>query len=158
VGAGPITFDYDAWVTLIPGMTGVNSTDAAGYFSLATMYIKNDGTGPVCDPAMLTNLLYLATAHVAFLLSPRTNGVPTSGGVEQAPPQIVGRVSNATEGSVSVQTDMPVQPQGAAWWQQTSYGAMVWQLLRQYMTMRYVARPRRMYNPPVRYFGGPGLS
>lgn len=154
MGTTPVVFDYTAWLALVPGMAGIDETDATSYFGLATMYVRNDGRGPIFDPVQQTNLLYLATAHVAYILSNRTNGIPTSGGAELAPP-LVGRINSATEGSVSVASEMPNQPASAAWWLQSPYGAMVWQMLAPFRTMRYVPGPRRIYNPPWRYLGGP---
>jgi hypothetical protein len=167
MGAGPIIFDYSRWVLQFPELSGISqasilSVDAAGlpfgYWSDATMYFVNDGSGPINDPVMLANLLYLTTAHVAFLSSPRTNGVPTTGGTEPAPP-LVGRINSAAEGSVNVSAEMPNQPAAAAWWQQTPYGAQVWQMIKPFRLMHYVPNPRRrIYNPPVwlRGGGGPG--
>jgi hypothetical protein len=145
----PVVFDYPTWIAMFPELSGITEPAATGYFSFATVFIRNDGTYPVKDQTLLQNLLYLTTAHIARLLSNRTNGVPTTGGIETAPP-IVGRINNASEGSVSVATEMPNQPPSAAWWNQTTYGAMVWRMLAPFRTMRYVPAPRRIYNPPFR--------
>lgn len=156
--AVPIVFDYTAWAALLPSMAGVDETDATLYFGLAQMYISNAGW-PVRDPTFLQYLLFLTTAHIAFLLSPRLNGVPTSGGTEPAPAQVVGRINSATEGSVSVSTEMAATTANSAWWLQTQFGAMVWQLLKPFRLMRYAPPIRRIYNPPVwRYGGGYGGS
>jgi hypothetical protein len=155
MGTTPIVFDYNAWAAMFPEMGGVSSAAALGYFNLATMFVRNDGRGPVDDEVKLQNLLFLATAHVARLLSNRTNGVSVTGGAEPAPP-IVGRITTASEGSVSVAADMPNQSMNAEWWQQTPYGAMVWMaLLPNRVGPRIVPNPRRrIYNPPRRYLGG----
>lgn len=153
----PIVFDYANWIALFPELAGVGETPATSYFNLATMLVNNCGW-PISDPAMLSNILYLVTAHLAKLFSQNTQGVPTSGGTE-GPTGIVGRISTATEGSVSVSAEMPNQPPNAAWWQQTQYGALVWQLLKPFRLFRYVPGPRRIYNPPVWGYGrvGPGI-
>lgn len=152
MGAGPITFVYASWVELFPELSGVAEPQAQFYFGLAENYVRNDGTSPINDPVLLTNVLYLTTAHVARLMSQQTNGVPTTGGAEPPSP-LVGRISNAAEGSVNVATDMGAQPAAAAWWEQTTYGFMAWQLLKPFRNMRYVPGPRRIYNPPVWRFG-----
>jgi hypothetical protein len=154
----PVVFNYLDWVAMFPELGGVNQAAATNYFNLATMFVQNTSGCLVQDPVRLTNLLYLATAHVVFLLSQRTNGVPTTGGIDPPPP-IVGRITTATEGSVSVATELPNQPVNAAWWQQTTYGAMVWMMLAPSRTMRYVGSARRrIYNPPVWSRGvGPGF-
>lgn len=163
MGATPITFDYARWTAQFPELSGISSSviygvDASGlpfgYWSDATMFVRNDGIGPVDDPIMLANLLYLTTAHIAFMSSPRTNGVPTTGGLEPPPP-IVGRIASAAEGSVNVATEMPDQLPAAAWWNQTPYGATAWAMLKPFRTFRYFpSRRRRTYNPPRRYLGG----
>lgn len=155
MGAGPITFVYADWVALLPQMLGVSQPQATLYFGLAEMYVRNDGGGSINDPVKLTNALYLTTAHLAALFSQQTNGVPTTGGSEPPSP-LVGRIGSAAEGSVSVSSEMPDQPQSAAWWNQTAYGAAVWKLLAPNRTARIVPAPRRTYNPPVGPYYGRG--
>lgn len=153
MGAGPVAFSFSAWIAAFPEFAGVAETVAQQYFSMATLYIRNDGGGPINDINMLTNLLNLATAHIAKLFSQQVNGVPISGG-QEAPNQAVGRVANASQGSVSAQFDMGNQPPGAAWWLQTPYGAAVWQAMRPYRTFRYLgSTKRRFMNPAGRYWG-----
>lgn len=163
MGAGPITFDYNRWLVMFPELSGITSAalysiDASGlpfgYWVTAGEFIRNDGGSPVQDPVVLADLLYLTTAHLVYLLSPRTNGVPTTGGTE-LPSQMVGRINTATEGSVSVGSELPGNlPAAAAWWAQTSYGFTVWGKLAPYRTMRYILGPRRIYNPPIWLRGG----
>ena len=155
MGAGPVSFVYDDWTSMFPSMSAINSTDATTYFNLATNYVANDGTSVIQNPTMLTDVLYLTTAHLAYIFAMRTNGIPTSGGTEPPPP-IVGRINNATEGSVSVATDMGTQPAAAGWWNQTPFGAAAWMKLAAFRTMRFFARPRRIYNPPWQRLSGPG--
>lgn len=159
--ATPVTFDYNRFTVEFPELAGINeasllSVDASGlsygYWANATRLIRNDGGGPIRSQETQADLLYLATAHIAKLFSPQTNGVPMSGGTS-GPSPLVGRINSATEGSVSVQTEMPTQPRSAfaeAWWSQTPYGAKAWELLAPYRTMHYFGSPRRRtYNPPV---------
>ena len=163
MGAGPITFSYPAWVALFPELFGVTEPQAELYFGIATTYVRNDGCGPINDPVQLTNILNLTTAHVARLLSTQVNGAPTTSGTNgttagngASPPSgLVGRISSAAEGSVNVATDMGNQPASAAWWIQTEYGFMAWQMLKPFRNFRYVPAPRRLYNPPV-WRGGLG--
>jgi len=158
MGAGPITFSYDAWVQQFPELAGVSSAMATNYFTMATMFVSNTGCTRINDPVMLTTVLNLTTAHIAKLLSQQTNGVPTTGGAE-GPSGAVGRPDSATEGSVTVSLDMGDQPPNAAWWDQTQYGAMAWAMLKPYRTFAYV-RPtrRRVFNPPARYWGNGGFG
>ena len=158
MGTTPYIFSYNAWVVMFPELQGVNEIAANGYFNIATLYIRNDGRGPISDPNMQSTLLNLTVAHIATLFSAQRNGVPVTGGGTESSP-LVGRITNGTEGSVSVQADMPDQPPGAAWWLQTKYGAAVWQAMRPFRTFRYLGNPRRrIFNPPMRYFGfGTGI-
>jgi hypothetical protein len=153
----PFVFNYEAWKAMFPEFEGVTEPAAAGYFNLATLYVRNDGRGPVRDPNMQAGLLNLTTAHLVKLFSPQSYNASVTGGTEVIP--LVGRVANASEGSVKIQVDMPDQQPNAAWWNQTPYGAAVWALMKPFRTMRFMPNPkRRIYNPPMRYFGfGTGI-
>lgn len=133
-----VTFDYDEWIAQYPmfnvAPTVTTEAMAQNYFNLAgTLYLRNDGSGPVTDPVQQKALLYLLVAHIAALF------VGYSG---QAPSGLVGRVSSASEGSVSVSTELSGTP-GAAWFMQTPWGLMFWQATASLRTMRYKAGPTR---------------
>jgi hypothetical protein len=152
----PYIFDYATWIMTFPEFAGVGQPQADLYFGIATSFVKNDGTGPVRNPHLLRNLLNLTTAHVAKLFSMQSNGQPSSSGGE-APAGLVGRISSATEGSVSVSTEFESDGAASAWWNQTQYGVTAYRMLAPFRTMRYLPGPRRRYNPPVRgggFFGG----
>jgi hypothetical protein len=136
-----VTFNYTTWVTRYPEFAGVAQPLAQLYFNEATLYCDNAGSGPVNDAPTLSLLLNMLTAHIAQL-NAALNG--------QAASPLVGRVSEATEGSVSVRTDMPAMPGSAAWFQQTKYGLAFWQATAQFRTFRPVM-PRRRFG-----FGGFG--
>jgi hypothetical protein len=156
MSAGPITFVYANWEALFPEMEAVSEPAATLYFNMATLYVRNDGCGPINDVNMLTTVLYLTTAHLAKIFSNQTNGVPTTGG-SSPPNQAVGRIASAAEGSVSTSLEMPEQPPSAAWWNQTIYGAAAWKALAPYRTARYIGPTRRrIFNPPGSYSGNPG--
>ena len=154
MGVTPYVFDYAVWTGLFPEMAAVSPAAAAGYFSMATLYVRNDGMGPINDPNMQAMALNLTTAHIAKLFSNQTNGAPTTGGVEPPNSGAVGRVSQASQGSVSATLEMAEQGGSASWWNQTSYGAAVWKMLAPFRTMRYLGPTnRRRYNPPARLYG-----
>ena len=157
MGVGPVTFNYAAWTAIFPELSAVSEPAASGYFNMATLYIRNDGGGPINDVNMQTTLLNLATAHIAKLFSMQTAGLPVTGGTEP-PGGAVGRVSSATEGSVTAQLDIPPDAANQGWWWlQTPYGAAAWQAMKPYRTFRYVGPTnRRTYNPPARYRGNLG--
>lgn len=138
--AGPVTFDYAFFQRRFPEISEWCSPDQTEfYFELATSLLDNrdaGGTRPFCtalqnspitDIPTRQRLLGLLTAHIATLFAP-INGV--------ASPTLVGRITNASEGSVSVGVDFPSDP-GAEWFTQTKYGAMFWQLTKRYRQMRY---------------------
>lgn len=133
-----ITFNYAVWAHSFPQFSTLTSDQVVGVvLPIAEIYNRNDGGGPVSSAAIQTQLLNLMVAHVAQLLF-GVNG--------QAPSSLVGRISGATEGSVSVQTEFP-QNQNSAWFNQTPFGAAWWQATAAYRTMRYVPGPRRVFNP-----------
>ena len=132
-----VAFNYTAWQARYPGLAGVSQDFAQLLFDEAGLYCANV-LGLVCDTGTLSALLNMLTAHLAYLNTPQASGQPNSSGTSP-PPSQVGRVSNATEGSVTVAFDMPNQPQAAAWYQQTQPGAAFWAATARYRTFRYVA-------------------
>jgi hypothetical protein len=138
-----IQFVYADWIARYPefapsGVQIVSPTTAQLYFNEATMYCRNDGGGPVSNSVSQTVLLYMVTAHIAQLNASLNN---------QSSPQTVGRISDATEGSVSVSLEMDVPPGSAQWFNQTKYGAAFWAASAPYRTMRYMRGPVRVFEP-----------
>lgn len=130
--ADAITFNYASWQAAYPPLATVPDADAQGYFDLATQLWRNDGTSPCSTAAQQTRLLYLLTAHMAKLFAPQAQGGQAAG--------IVGRISNASEGSVSVQTEYSSQiSDSQAFYVQTAYGALFWQMTAPFRQMRYRA-------------------
>jgi hypothetical protein len=133
-----VTFNYANWAQLFPQFSNLTQTQVTQLIvPLAEQYCRNDGGGPVSSVATQTNLLNLAVAHVAQLMF---------GSTTQPLSPLVGRISNAAEGSVSVGTDFPTTPNNA-WFLQTPYGAAFWQACAPYRTMRYLPGPRRLFTP-----------
>ena len=148
-----VAFSYLAWLAAYPefmpyslgppvvpsGPVPVTSDQASNYFAMATAIHTNDGSGPVNNAGLQLTMLNALTAHFAKLLA-------TPLGATQAS-DIVGRISNASEGSVSVQTENDYPPGSAQWFQQTKYGAAYWTATAPYRMMRYHPGPRRVMNP-----------
>lgn len=133
-----VDFDYSTWVATYPMFATLTPEQVVdGALPIAEIYWRNDGTGPARSIAQQTNILGLIVAHICQLMY-GING--------QSPSGLVGRISDATEGSVSVSTDFPLTPTNA-WFMQTVFGAMFWQATAPYRTMRYVPGPRRVFNP-----------
>lgn len=134
-----VAFNYAAWVARYPEFAAVNEITADAYFAEASIYHRNDGGGPVEDATVQLALLNMMTAHVAQLYA-TINGVPAS--------PLVGRVSNASEGSVSVATEGFQGVVGSQQWlTQTRYGSSYWFATTPYRTMRYLRGPQRVFDP-----------
>jgi len=128
--SGIVTFDYGAWSARYPELAAsVNATLAGAYFAEAGLYCDNTDCSRIWDVNARALLLNMVVAHIAAL-NATING--------QAASPLVGRISNATEGSVSVQTQMDYPPGSAQWFVQTRYGAAFWAATAQYRTMRYI--------------------
>lgn len=98
-------------------------------FNTATLYCSNK-LGPVPNVPLLTQLLYLLTAHVTALnFNPDGTVKPFN--------SPVGRLASATEGSVTATFENEYPPGTPQWYQQTSFGAAYWAATANYRTMRY---------------------
>lgn len=141
-GAPSVTFSYATWVATFPVFAAVPQPMAQSYFDLATLYFNNCGW-PASLPQAPT-LLNLLTAHIAWLFSPKdpATGNPAAAGI--APSPLVGRIDQASEGSVSVHADMGDANAGSpsqAWYMQTTWGAAYWAATAQFRTARYAVGP-----------------
>lgn len=130
---GVAAFDYARWSTRYPELVAVTPQPLAeALFAEAGLYLSNTAASPVGDAApggRRDLLLGMLMAHLAYLRAfAAAQGV---GG-------LVGRITSATEGSVSVGSDVPSLPGSAAWYGLSPYGLLYWQATRQYRTMRYV--------------------
>lgn len=138
---GVVTFDYSAWSAMYPVIAAsVNQQSAQMYFNQAQLYCDNTVCSPVTDASVggqREMFLYMLTAHIALLNAP-INGQP--------PNPLVGRISNATEGSVSVQTQMDYPPGSPQWYMQTQPGASYWAASAGYRVMQYVPGPCRQFD------------
>ena len=99
-------------------------------FLEAGLYLSNCDDSPIQDIARRGVLLNMITAHISFIA-----GDLSADG--QARP--VGRVSQASEGTVSASFEgVPPTPGTGAWFQQSQYGAAFWQATTSLRGMRYV--------------------
>jgi hypothetical protein len=125
---GIVTFDPVAFQAAFPAFATVPSAALDLNFQYATQFLNNSCCSVVCDAPTRASLLNLIVAHITALLN----------GVNGQPPQgVVGRISNATEGSVSVASEMVAKSESASYWQQTPWGAMYWRMTAQYRSARY---------------------
>lgn len=126
-----VVFDPVRFKAAYPAFAAVPDALLQQYFNIATLYLNNGDCSIVQDLEKRETLLWLLTAHIAFI-----SGALNPGGV----PGPVGRVSSATEGSVSISTDYPSTP-NAAWYNQSQWGAMFWAATSSIRGFRYRARP-----------------
>lgn len=138
-------FSYPTFVARYPEFAGIDPSLAAAYFAEATLYLRNDGTGPVQDAGQQLVLLNMLVAHIAKLNALNADGSSASG--------LVGPITSATEGSVSVGSGLVVEAGTAGWFQQTSYGYAFWNATAPYRSMRYVPS-RRAYSTGYGGYGG----
>lgn len=136
--AEAVLFNYTNWVTMYPEFVSVPEPVAANYFAMAGTFWNNYGQSYATRIQTQDVLMNLLTAHIAALFWK----VASQGGPGPADPNgPVGRISSATEGSVSVSTDLGTTPTASefkAFFQQTKYGLMFLAMIGQYTNMRYV--------------------
>lgn len=137
---GVAQFQYELWATAYPELaTSVSSQLATALFRRATIMLNNTPTSPVADVDRRLDLLNMIVAHLAAL-----GGAGQAGGASG----LVGRVTNAREGDVSVSVDAGPSSASNAWWLQTSYGFEYWTATANLRTMRYVPGPRPIMERP----------
>lgn len=126
-----VVFDPVAFKARYPEFSAVANATLSACFTEAGLYLSNKDASPVQDVTRRALLLNMLTAHVATL-----------GGVLSADskPLPVGRVSNASEGSVSAGFEY-LTPGTQAWFTQTQYGAAFWQATTALRGFRYRSQP-----------------
>lgn len=134
-----VNFDFASFSAAYPEFVYLGSPQIDAYWNMATVLHANDGTGPVPTAAIQTTLLNALTAHLASMLS---------GLQGEDPSPLVGQITNATQGSVSVGVQTLYQtPGSAAWYNQTKYGAIYYAMCAAYRVALYVPGPSRIQNP-----------
>lgn len=137
-----VTFDPAEFREIYPEFKTLSDLQLKWYFSKAELLLDNSNCSPVADLSERKVLLYMLTAHIAML----------SGGVNGKPPQqTVGRVANATQGSVSVGFAMEGVTAQSAWYNQTPYGSEFWEATKKYRVC-YLVRASLPSNYPRHYY------
>lgn len=126
---GIVVFSETDFRAAYPEFNSVPGATLTAYFARATLYLNNTTCSIVQDMTVRAQLLYMLTAHITALLSGVNGAAPTGA---------VGRVSQATQGSVSATLDMGPTTNNQAWYLQTQYGAMYWQATVNFRNFRYV--------------------
>lgn len=132
-----VVFDIAAFRVRYPEFSAVSDAALQAYFDdAAALYLNNTDASPVASVTTRAALFNMLVAHLTALIV-GVNGQPAS--------QLVGRVTQAAEGSVSVTVDPGAVPGTGAWYAQTKYGAQYWQATGPYRRFRYIAPPCRPY-------------
>ena len=130
-----VVFDPAAFKARYPEFAAVANPLLSACFDEAGFYLSNSDKSPVQNLTRRATLLNMLTAHVAYL-----GGALSADGM----PRPVGRVSQASEGSVSAAFEgVPPTPGSGAWFQQSQYGAAFWQATSNLRGFRYIAQPTR---------------
>ena len=130
-----VVFDPAAFKARYPEFAAVANPTLAACFDEAGLYLSNSDNSPVQNLTRRATLLNMLTAHVAYI-----GGLLSADGM----PRPVGRVSQASEGSVSAAFEgVPPTPGSGAWFQQSQYGAAFWQATNSLRGMRYIPCPTR---------------
>lgn len=127
-----VTFDPVAFKARYPEFAAVADPALQACFDEAGIYLSNSDK-PVANEARRLVLFNMLTAHIAYL-----GGLLSADGR----PRPVGRVSQASEGSVSAGFEY-LAPGSSAWFAQTQYGAAFWQATTSLRGMRYIPCPTR---------------
>jgi len=137
---GIVQFDATAFKAQFPSFATIADGLLQFCFDLATLLLDNSACSVVQDVTKRSPLLSLLTAHIAAIQLGENGQQPTG---------VVGRISQADQGSVSVKSEWASQFNAhAAYYLQTKYGALYWQATAQYRSGMYFAPPICNYGPP----------
>lgn len=117
-----VVFSYREFASMFPEVK-TTEQQATTAFWLAEGMLNNTSHSIVCCPCDRKRLLYLLTAHIAYLQGRGTGNV--------------GAISNASEGSVSVGY-AGLGQLGQNYFGQSQYGLLFWQMASKYLSGFYV--------------------
>ena len=126
-----VVFDPVAFKARYPEFAAVSDASLLACFDEAGLYLSNEDNSPVQNLNRRATLLNMLTAHIAYI-----GGRLAVDGM----PRPVGRVSNASEGSVSAGFEY-LTPGTQAWFVQSQYGAAFWQATSSLRGFRYIPCP-----------------
>lgn len=127
-----VVFDIDKFRAIFPEFSNVSDTALQFLFDTATDYLNNSNYSIVKDVAKRERLLYLLMAHIAFIRYGDANGNGGNGSKG-----FVGRISSASEGSVSIGAALDGADSGSTWFTQSTYGYDFWQATKVYRMATY---------------------
>lgn len=142
---GVVQFDNTEFLASWPEFTGISSGRNQIAFNLATVLLSNSCCSVISDANLRLTLLYVLTAHIGFLLSGTNDGA----GNVNPPYAVVGRLASATEGSVTAAVEWASEVSDSeAFYLQSKYGALFWQMTAPYRIMLYFGAPSFGPNGP----------
>lgn len=124
-----VVLDIAKFRAMFPEFSNVSNELLPFLFDQATDYLNNSDFSLVDDVIKRERLLYLLMAHLAYVRYGDVNGNGGSG--------MVGRISSASEGSVSVSSDIGPVEFRYAWYTQSPYGMDYWQATKVYRMANY---------------------
>ena len=128
-------FNSQQFLSRYPEFSNVDIGTLGAMFFEAGLYLDNSDCSPVQNIAIRTVLLNMLTAHIAFI-----GGVLSADGQ----PRPVGRMSMASEGSVSASFEMNLPTAGSGpWFAMSQYGSAFWAATSSLRGMRYIPCPTR---------------
>ncbi len=137
---GVAVFSYALWAARYPALAPkVAEPLAQSYFDEAgALYLLNNDCSIVEDVPTRLILLNMLVAHIAAI-----NGATATGEAG-----LVGRISTATEGSVTIAAEYNAAPGTEQWYAQTPYGAQYWAATVGYRSATYVPGPTPFLGVP----------
>lgn len=124
-----VVLDIPKFRAMFPEFSNVPDAQLPFLFDRATDYLNNSECSLVEDAIKRERLLYLLMAHLAYVRYGDNKGNGGSG--------LVGRLSSASEGSVSVSSEAGQVEFRYMWYTQSQYGMDYWQATKVYRMANY---------------------
>lgn len=126
---GVVTLDIPKFRAMFPEFSNITDALLPFLFDQATNYLNNTVYSLVIDVNKRERFLYLLMAHLAYVRFGDDKGNGGTG--------MVGRMSSASEGSVSVSSDAGQIEFRYMWYTQSPYGMDYWQATKVYRMAQY---------------------
>lgn len=124
-----VTLDIASFRAMYPEFSNVTDAILPFLFDQSTDYLNNTDYSLVDDVVKRERLLYMLMAHLAYVRYGDNRKRGGSG--------MVGRIASATQGSVSVSSDLGPIEFRYAWYTQSPYGMDFWQATKVYRMANY---------------------
>ncbi|CAI3941835.1 unnamed protein product [Commensalibacter communis] len=132
-----MNFNCAKWRGQYPSLSLYSDEQINGFASQIPLYFSDCNNQWGLCPAKKEQLEFLIVAHLATLDKRNSNG------------GLVGAITNASEGSVSLGTTMGNLGNIPAFWSQTNYGIAFWEATKFMRSGKYI--PRRPNRRSISY-------